>query len=311
MGTMMPRIATMIASATEIVCALGFERDLVARSHECDYPVSVTRLPVCTAPKFDVHGTSLEIDQRVKSLLEQASAIYRVDSAALQQLRPDVIITQAQCDVCAVSERDVEAAVGTWTESTPTIVSLSPNNLADVWQTIRHVARVLKVPDVGDAVVRDLEQRVAVIAQTASTLAARPTVACLEWLDPLMAAGNWVPELVEFAGGVNLFGQAGKHSPWMTFDALRQRDPDIIVALPCGFDLAKATAEMTPLREHADWRDLQAVRNGRVYVTDGNQFFNRPGPRLVESLEILAEIFHPDAFHFGHEATGWRRFGEA
>jgi len=304
----MQRIATMIASATEIVCALGFERNLVARSHECDYPPGVMKLPVCTAPKFNVHGTSLEIDQRVKSLLEQASSIYRVDAAMLQQLRPDVIVTQAQCDVCAVSEKDVEAAVGAWTESTPTIVSLSPNNLADVWHTIEHVGIILNVPQRGETVVRELKERVNAIARTVVHLGTRPTVACLEWINPLMAAGNWVPELVAFAGGVNLFGQAGKHSPWMNWDDLCQRDPDIIVALPCGFDLAKTTLEMASLRDRKEWSKLQAIRNNRVYVTDGNQFFNRPGPRLVESLEILAEIIHPEAFHFGHEKTGWRRF---
>jgi iron complex transport system substrate-binding protein len=262
-------------------------------------------LPVCTAPKFDVHGNSLEIDQRVKSLLEKASSIYRVDAAMLERLRPDVIVTQAQCDVCAVSERDVEAAVGSWTEHTPTIVSLSPNNLAEVWQTIHQVARVLNVPERGEAVVHGLQARVSAIARTAATLSERPTVACLEWLDPLMAAGNWVPELVEWAGGVNMFGQAGKHSPWMNWDELCQRDPDIVIALPCGFDLAKTTAEMLRLRDRPGWHELRAVRAGRVYVTDGNQFFNRPGPRLVESLEILAEILHPKTFHFGHEGTGW------
>jgi iron complex transport system substrate-binding protein len=304
----MPRIATMIASATEIVCALGSERDLVARSHECDYPPGIAKLPVCTAPKFDVHGNSLAIDQRVTSLLELASSIYHVDAAMLQQLRPEVIVTQAQCDVCAVSEKDVAAAVGSWTANTPTIVTLSPNNLADVWQTIKEVARVLNVPERGEMVVRGLQERVDAIARTAETIEQRPTVACLEWLDPLMAAGNWVPELAELAGGVNLIGQAGKHSPWMNWDELRQRDPDIIVALPCGFDLAKTTSEILPLRDRAGWHDLRAVRGSRVFVTDGNQFFNRPGPRLVESLEILAEIFYPELFRFGHEGIGWARF---
>ena len=302
----MPRIVTMIASATEIVFALGFEEQLVARSHECDYPLSVQRLPVCTAPRFDVHGSSVEIDQRVKSLLEQATSIYRVDADVLKQLQPDVIVTQSHCEVCAVSEKDVEQAICTWLEKKPKIVSLSPNNLTDVWQSIRNVADALEVSSRGEQLVHELQGRIDAIA--AKTPEVRPTVACLEWIEPLMAAGNWVPELVELAGGRNLFGSAGKHSPWMTWEQLCERDPDVIVAWPCGFDLAKTRAEMVGLRNRAGWGNLQAVRSGRVFVTDGNQFFNRPGPRLVETLEILAEIFHPHAFPSRHAGTGWARF---
>jgi iron complex transport system substrate-binding protein len=300
-----PRIVTMIASATEIVCALGFEADLVARSHECDYPPSVVRLPVCTGPRFDVHGSSRQIDERVKSLVGEATSIYRVDADVLTELQPDVIVTQAHCEVCAVSEKDVEVALTDWLGNKPKIVSLSPNNLAEVWQSIRNVAEALGVVSKGKTLVQQLETRVERIAKRRLPLVA---VACLEWLDPLMAAGNWVPELVAFASGQNLFGSAGKHSPWMTWEQLRERDPEVIVALPCGFDLAKTRAEMTVLRQHSEWNSLQAVRNRRVYVTDGNQFFNRPGPRLVESLEILAEIFHPDEFQYHHEGSGWARF---
>jgi iron complex transport system substrate-binding protein len=302
----MPRIVTMIASATEIVCALGFENDLVARSHECDFPPSVMRLPVCTAPRFDVHGSSLQIDERVKALLGEATSIYHVDADVLEAVRPDVIVTQAHCEVCAVSEKDVDRAISDWRGKKPKIVTLSPNNLADVWQSIRNVADALGVLSGGETLVRRLEERVAEISIRAGSVSdRRPTIACLEWLDPLMAAGNWVPELVELAGGCNLFGSKGKHSPWMTWEQLSHSDPDIIVALPCGFDLAKTRAEMAGLTQHPGWRLLQAVRNGQVYVTDGNQFFNRPGPRLVESLEILAEIFYPTVFRFGHQGTGW------
>jgi iron complex transport system substrate-binding protein len=316
----MPRIATMIASATEIVCALGFENDLVARSHECDYPASVTRLPVCTAPRFDVHGSSREIDQRVKSLVEEAASVYRVDADMLRQLQPDVIVTQAHCEVCAVSEKDVELAIAAWLRSPPApfpaedcrnrpkIVSLSPNNLGDVWQSIRNVADALGVSSKGDTLVQQLQARVEHIAAKTPAMAERPTVACLEWLDPLMAAGNWVPELVAFAGGQNLFGSVGKHSPWLTWEQLCQRDPDIIVAMPCGFDLTKTRMEMAGLKAHRGWNNLRAVRNRRVVVSDGNQYFNRPGPRLVESLEILAEIVNPGLFHYGHEGIGWERF---
>lgn len=302
----MPRIVSLIASATEIVCALGFESELVGRSHECDYPASVTRLPVCTQPKFDVDGSSLEIDQRVKTLLQEATSVYRVHVALLRQLRPDVIVTQAQCDVCAVSLRDVEQALADVVESRPVIVSLHPNALADVWIDIRAVAQALAVPQRGETLIERLLARMHALSGKATDLPEHPTVACLEWIDPLMAAGNWMPELVSMAGGVNLFGQAGKHSPWMTWEQLCEKDPDVIIALPCGFDLERTRTEMATLSRRPEWPELKAVRQRRVYVTDGNQFFNRPGPRLVESLEILAEMLHPGVFDFAHAGRHWR-----
>jgi iron complex transport system substrate-binding protein len=153
-----------------------------------------------------------------------------------------------------------------------------------------------------------LQGRLDEIARRAAALGRRPTVACIEWIEPLMAAGNWVPELVEIAGGVNLFGEAGKHSPWMTWDELATRDPEVIVVLPCGWDISRCQREMGPFTSRPGWEALSAVRAGQVYLTDGNQYFNRPGPRVVESAEILAEILHPDEFRFGHEGTGWIRF---
>ncbi|MCI0638583.1 MAG: cobalamin-binding protein [Gemmataceae bacterium] len=286
------RIISLIASATEIACALGFEDSLVGRSHECDYPPSVHRLPVCTAPRFDVAGSSRDIDNNVKSLMEQAASIYAVNAELLRELRPDVILTQAQCDVCAVSTKDVENALCDWTGTRPRVVTLQPDCLADVWQDIRRAADALDVPRQGDELVQELKERMEAIAAKARAAPHRPTVACLEWLDPLMAAGNWVPELVEMAGGVNLFGEAGKHAPWMSWAELSERDPEVIVAMPCGFDLERTRKEMKQLPKHPEWGALRAVQNGRVYATDGNQFFNRPGPRLVESLAILAGILH-------------------
>jgi iron complex transport system substrate-binding protein len=304
----MPRIVSLIASATEIVCALGLEDQLVGRSHECDFPESVRRLPACTAPKFDVHGSSQEIDQRVKSLLLEGTSVYRVDIELLRQLQPDVIITQAQCDVCAVSLRDVERALAELVGSRPTVVSLNPNALADVWNDIREVARVLGVPSQGQTLVSALQARLADVADHAARLADRPTAACLEWIDPLMAAGNWMPELVQLAGGIDPFGTAGKHAPWLSWKELCDRDPEVIVALPCGFDQARTMSEMVHLAGRPEWPTLRAVRNRRVYVADGNQFFNRPGPRLADSCEMLGEMLHPEVFPPIHESLGWRRY---
>jgi iron complex transport system substrate-binding protein len=303
----MPRIVSLIASATEIVCALGFEDQLVGRSHECDYPPGVRRLPVCTRPRIDVHVSSAEIDRQIKSMVSGALSIYAVDEALLQELEPTVIVTQSQCEVCAVSLRDVERAVCALLQLCPRIVSLKPDSLADVYHDIEQVALALDAYHQGTELVGRLQQRIAAIASRAAALAHRPTVACIEWIDPLMAAGNWVPELVERAGGVNLFGRAGTHSPWMTWEQLRDADPDAIVLMPCGFDLARTLLDVPILQAREGWNELRAVRAGRVFVTDGNQYFNRPGPRLVESLEILAEVLHPGAFAFGHEGTAWQR----
>ncbi|MEX1098672.1 MAG: cobalamin-binding protein [Planctomycetales bacterium] len=329
------RIVTLIASATEIVAALGFEEQLVGRSHECDYPPSVARLPACSEAKVDARATSREIDRQVKAVLRDALSVYRVDAELLRALDPTLIVTQTQCEVCAVSLADVEQAVcEVWTNSHPSpgggkgsvemdgnvrpspspslrgrgvprIVSLEPMRLADLWTDIRLVAQALDAPERGDALIAELKARLDRLAAQAAALPDQPTVACLEWIDPLMAAGNWVPELVEIAGGCNLFGEAGKHSPWMTWEQLVARDPDVIAVMPCGFDIERTRAEMRPFFDRPEWNELRAVRTGRVFLTDGNQYFNRPGPRLVESAEILAELLHPHAFDFGHRDSGW------
>jgi iron complex transport system substrate-binding protein len=301
----MPRIVSLIPSATEIVCALGFEADLVGRSHECDYPPSVLRLPVLTEPKLDLDGSSREIDDRVKAILRDAVAVYRVFDERLNELKPDIIVTQAMCEVCAVSLDEVQRVTRECLSTPAELVSLEPNRLDDIYADINRVADALGAPERGAAVAAQWRERMDAVASRARRLHHKPTAALVEWIDPLMAAGNWMPELVEMAGGANLFGAAGQHSPWLEWDDLWASDPDMIVILPCGFDIERARAEMPALARQPGWATLRAVREGRVYLTDGNQYFNRPGPRLAESLEILAEIFHPDTFHFGHEGVGW------
>lgn len=298
------RVVSLLSSATEIVCGLGCEELLVGRSHECDFPESITELPQCSRPRIDITGTSREIDQRVKSSASQGLYLFDVDGERLRDLQPDVILTQTQCEVCAVSLKDVEAAVCNLLDSPASIVSLHPNSLADLWRDIRLVAGALGVNERGEALIAQLTSRLDRLQVDSTLITVRPRVACLEWLDPLMAAGNWVPELVEIAGGTNTLGQAGLHSPWMDWNDLIAARPDVIVVLPCGWGIAKASEELLPLTRHPDWDSLPAVQMGRVYITDGNQYFNRPGPRLVESAEILAEMFHPTRFDFGHQARG-------
>lgn len=304
----MSRIVSLIASSTEIVHALGLGSEMVGRSHECDYPESVKQLPVCTSPKFRTDGTSYEIDQRVRAIVQESLSVYRVDAAALDRLKPTHVITQAQCEVCAVSLKDVESAVCEMIASRPVIVSLEPNALEDIFDDISKVAVALNVETAGQELTRTMRGRIEEIRAICASADRHPRVACIEWIDPLMAAGNWMPELIELAGGINLFGEAKKHSPYMSWDALVQADPDVIFVSPCGFDIDRTMQEMHLLASKPGYAQLRAVRDNKVFVIDGNQYFNRPGPRVIESLEIMAELLHPDQFPTKHEHTGWLHF---
>ena len=298
------KVLSLIASSTEIVYALGCGDKLVGRSHECDFPEEVKSLPHCTQPRFEVEGSSKEIDDRVKATLQSALSVYEVDEVMLADLDPDIIITQSQCEVCAVSLDDVESAVESLSGKKPKIVSLQPNSLADIWNDIKVVSRGLDVEDRGLQLIKTMKDKIQKLNQSVKDLPIQ-TVACIEWIDPLMAAGNWVPTLVELAGGQNLFGEAGKHSPWMDFEALKAKDPDVIIVMPCGYNISKTIQEMKVLIDHPQWESLNAVKQARVYITDGNQYFNRPGPRIIDSLEILMEILHEGKFDFSHHKSGW------
>ena len=312
MSDQQPRIVSLIPSATEIVFALGLGDFLVGRSHECDFPAQVQPLPVCTEPKFDPEGDSGEIHRRVTDLLTSALSVYRVNIDKLETLRPTHIITQAQCEVCAVSLAEVETAVAALTQTQPRIISLEPTRLEEVWADISSVGAALLTP--GDyspleTLLESLQNRVQTCTDRIAKTQSRPSVACIEWTDPLMGTGNWVPELVELAGGIPLFGTPGEHSPWLSWDALVDANPEVIVIMPCGYNLEVTGRESEALTRHPHWTKLKAVQQNQVYITDGNQYFNRPGPRLVDSLEILAEIIHPEVFEFGYLGQGWQPFG--
>ena len=300
------RIVSLIASATEIVCALGFERELVGRSHECDFPASVARLPACSTSKVHVDAASRTIDGQVRSIVADGLSVYRVDPDLLNRLAPTVIITQTQCEVCAVSLSDVEQAVCELVSSQPAIVALEPMALGDVWRDIQSVATALDAPARGDALLAGLSGRLEQVRTAAPHGDRRPRIACIEWVDPLMTTGNWVPELVECAGGVDVLGTAGEHSGYLDIAELAAADPDVIAVMPCGFDIERACRDMPALTARPEWSELRAVQDGRVVVADGNQYFNRPGPRLAESAEILAEVLHPGQCDFGHRGGGWQ-----
>jgi iron complex transport system substrate-binding protein len=303
--TSSPRIISLLPSATEIVAALGFAEHLVGRSHECDFPAGVEKLPICSSTKVPAQGTSYEIDERVKEIVAEGLSVYRVDVDRLRELQPDLILTQTQCAVCAVTPRDLEDALWAWTGARPAMLSLEPNNLADVWNDFRHVGDALGVPQRAEDLIDSLDARLVNLRDRSSAAPSRPTVAAIEWLGPLMAGGNWMPELIEMAGGRSLFARAGEHSDWLDWASLVKADPEVILLVPCGFKIPQTIRDLNPLTENPAWANLRAVRQRQVFLIDGHHFFNRPGPRLVESAEIVAEILHPERFSFGHRGTGW------
>jgi iron complex transport system substrate-binding protein len=268
-------------------------------------------LPILTEAKLDPEAGSWAIDGRVKQIVSNGLSVYRVDADLLRKLKPTVILTQDHCDVCAASLDDLDVALTHWLGERPNILSLSPSTLAEVWQDIRRVGASLGATERGEEVATALIQRITTVEDRTFKIPAKPRVACVEWIDPLMAAGNWMPELVATAGGENLFGEAGSHSPWFSWEELRAADPDVILVLPCGFDLSRTRAEMAPLSAQPGFAQLKAVREGRIYLVDGNQYFNRPGPRLADSAELLGEILHPEAFGTTQQGVAWEPFGPA
>ena len=301
---MKKRVLSLLSSTTEIIYALGCGDRLVGRSHECDYPEEVSELPICTIPKFNVDGTSREVDDEVKSLVQSALSIYYINEKLLKELKPDIIFTQSQCEVCAVSVSDVENALKNITGLSSRVISVEPNSVEDIFNDILTIAEILNVRKKGKELVESIKAKIdnteKIVYQKSS-----PSVAAIEWIDPLMAAGNWVPQLIRVAGGKNLFGESGKHSPWMKYNDLVEQDPEIIIVMPCGYDIKKSLIEIKTLESKKGWGSLKAVRNRNVYITDGNQFFNRPGPRIIESLEILLEIIHSDFSESKHIDSGW------
>ncbi len=307
---MNPRVATLLPSATEIVCALGMRTNLVGRSHECDFPSEVLSVPALTESKLDVSLRSSELDDRVKRAVAEGLSIYRVRGDELQRANPDVIVTQTQCEVCALTEGEVVEAVRAYLDHDVRIVTVNPVGLEQIWTDFLAIAEAVGAEERGARLVERCQERMREISARALSSDTRPRVATLEWLDPPMAGGNWMPELVEMAGGVNLFGEAGKHSPWLEWSQLVDSDPDVIVVVPCGFDLPRTRRELESLALREGWRELRAVREGRVFLADGNAYFNRPGPRVVESLEMLAAALHPEIFPIDQIRAGMERLHE-
>jgi iron complex transport system substrate-binding protein len=293
------RIVSLISSATEILFALGLGDQVVAVSHECDYPAPAARLPRTTRSGIDSSLPSSQIDDQVKAHLAAGNPLYAVDAELLCRLAPDLIVTQAQCDVCAVRYTDVVALAESRRELRGTkILALNPQTLDDVLADVQRVGNATQTADGANSLVNGLRRRINRVADHTAQLHAdkRLRVVCIEWVLPLMAAGNWTPELIELAGGRSGLAAARQHSDYVSWEQVRQFDAEVLLIAPCGFDLERSLTESLHLWELPGFADLAAMRNGRTFVLNGNAYLNRSGPRLVESLELLAYLLHPDHF---------------
>jgi iron complex transport system substrate-binding protein len=298
------RIVSLLASGTELVCALGAGDQLVGRSHECDHPAWVTRLPALSRPTFATDGSSAEIDRLVREKLRAGLPLYEIDEARLEALAPDVIITQTHCEVCAVSPATPGCSPGLQRKNA---VALQTGSLEGILQAFTDVAAVIDRAAAGAQLVATARATKARWqAATAVLPRPRPRVAVLKWIAPPFALGNWGPELVRLAGGDNLLGVEGGHSTAIAWDAVCAADPDVLVVAPCGFGLERTAGEMPILESAPGWSRLRAVRDGRVAIADGNFYFNRSGPSLWQTIDVLAEILHPEVFPAHHAETAWR-----
>ena len=297
------RVVSLLAGATEMVCALGAGETLVGRSHECDNPSWVRQLPPCSQPAFDISVSSAEIDAEVRRRLHVGEPLYHIDMELIRRLQPDLVITQSHCDVCAVTPADLERDCCAIAARQ---LSLSAATIEEIFRGIAQVAAALGVPERAPPVIERERQRLETVRQQTARLR-RSTTVLLEWIDPFFAMGNWGPELVEIANGQPLLGHPGEFSTAIPAERLRDADPEYIIVAPCGFNLERAEREQAVLERHPWWRDLHAVRNGKVSFGDGNLFFNRSGMTIAQSAEILAEILHGVSFDSPTEDLHWRR----
>ena len=299
------RIVSLLPSCTEIICKLGFREHLVGISHECDYPNSISGLPVLTKARLSQEGTSIEINQSVTALLQRGLSVYDVDASLLKSLSPDIIVTQAQCEACAVSLDQVQDIVSNWTLNQTEIISLEPNTLNEVWLDFDIIAKTLDASESYSILKSEINERFKLLKDKLHGTEQKPTVLCIEWIEPIMVAANWVPDLVGFAGGRNVMSVSGTDSKFCSWDEIKKTNPDIIIMMPCGFGIKRTLEDLHFLQNIKGWEELKAVKENKVFVVDGNTYFNRPGPRLVDSAEILAEIIHPEIFERKYLEDTW------
>lgn len=288
------KIVSLLPSATEIICLLELGDQLVGVTHECDFPDTVKRLPKVTTTHIPKDVSSQEIDRMVNEHLQDHQALYSLNMDALHELKPDLIITQALCDVCAVAEEDVKNAACELPNN-PRVINLEPMSLEDVYQTILLVGDNCQCIDQAEKTVKALRQREQLIRKRSAQIPAdkKPTVGFLEWLDPPFNAGHWTPELIDYAGGIDAFGNLNQPSEMLTWEKVIGSNPDVLFIAVCGYKLDRTLEDMTILENNPGWSDLHCVKNQRVYLCDGNAYFSRSGPRLIDSMEIIAHALHP------------------
>ena len=287
------RVVSLFPSATEIVHFVGAGRNLVGVTHECDYPPGVETLPKLTSTPINHHSmTSGEIDAAIGKHLTDTGSIYALDAELLEELKPDLVLTQGLCDVCAVSLGDFEHATAGLPEE-PRVLSMNQTSLGEVLNTTVEVGKVIGYGAEAHEKVASLRERLASVEEATAGLP-RPRVGCIEWLDPPFSSGHWVPEMVRLAGGVERFARAGEPSARLCWDEVFEAAPEVLVLMPCGFDAARTVEEARILPEISGWSDLPAVKYGRVWAVDANSYFSRPAPRLVDGVEVLAHILHPE-----------------
>ena len=290
------RICSLLPGATEIAFALGLGDDVVGVTHECDYPAEARQKPVVVHSLIDANRlTSLEIDRWVSKRIRSNQGLYVIDEERLHEAAPDVILTQGLCDVCAIDYNEV-VSVSESLPKTPKIVSLTPTCLTDVLNDIARVGEATGQGHRAEQLVRELERRISTVREQVARSSGRPRVACLEWLDPIYAAGHWVPEMVELAGGQDVLGRKGEPSAKIDWNKVVELAPDVMMLMPCGFDVSQTLRGAPALKPIEGWRDLPAVKAGNVFAANGHAFFSRPGPRLVDGLDILAHVIHPEVF---------------
>ena len=286
------RICSLLPGATEVVAMLGRTRHLVGISHECDYPPEIRAKPVLVRATVDAGLSSSDIDRRVRTTLQAGRPLYELDETLLVRVRPDLVIAQTLCQVCAITPSQLNRALRALS-SPPRVLSLGPSTLDNVLADIERIGEAIGRSQEASSLVEQLRARLEAVLLQVAHAEKHPRVACIEWLDPLFAAGHWVPEMVAFAGGVDVLGTPGSPSAQITWEQVRETRPDVLVIMPCGFSITRARQELHRLTTQAGWKDLPAGRNGAVFLVDAAAYFNRPGPRLIDGIEILAACFHP------------------
>lgn len=302
------RIISLLPSATEIVVAIGAGSNLVGISHECDHPQEIKNLPVCSKANVDSTLSSAEIDAAVKNKIENALSLYELDFDLIKSLNADLIITQDQCKVCAVHVDDMKQKLIDILGREIEIISLQPSSIEDVLGDIQRIADSLSINV--DEYLEELNDRIEIVKHKVKFVKHRPEIVCIEWMEPLMTAGHWTPQLIDYAGGKSLLSEAFKTSKYISWEELQAADPDGIIIAACGFDMEKIKSEMHSLEKNEIWQNLKAVQKGHVFIADGNAYFNRSGPRLVDTLEIIAEILQVNQFYYGFENIAWEQLAK-